>query len=89
MPQNAIQFQKGLSEPAFASLYGSEELCVAAVERMRLPEGFVCPDLWSRRRPSAPLCQGSCPLPYPSILPEQGARENQSWATRLNVSRRS
>ena len=43
MPQNAIQFQKGLSELAFAALYGTEALCSAAVERMRWPDGFVCP----------------------------------------------
>ena len=43
MPQNRIQFQKGLSEVAFHELYGTEELCIAAVERMRWPDGFVCP----------------------------------------------
>lgn len=44
MPQNAIQFQKGLSETRFLELYGTEEKCAAAVERMRWPEGFVCPE---------------------------------------------
>lgn len=44
MPQNPIQFQKGLSEARFAELYGTEALCLAAVERMRWPDGFVCPE---------------------------------------------
>lgn len=44
MPQNAIQFQKGLSETRFLELYGTEALCAEAVERMRWPNGFVCPD---------------------------------------------
>ena len=44
MPQNAIQFQKGLSETRFLELYGSEDKCIAAVERMRWPGGFVCPE---------------------------------------------
>jgi len=43
MPQNAIQFQKGLSEARFAELFGTEALCIAAVVRMRWPHGFICP----------------------------------------------
>ena len=41
---------------------------------------------WPPRR--SPPCQGSCPLPYPSIFPERGARESELWAIRLNESRR-
>ncbi|MBZ0210508.1 MAG: IS1595 family transposase [Hyphomicrobium sp.] len=43
MARNRIQFQKGLSEARFAGLYGTEELCRAAVARWRWPDGFVCP----------------------------------------------
>jgi hypothetical protein len=31
MARNTVQFQKGLSEPAFESLYGTEEQCRAVV----------------------------------------------------------
>jgi hypothetical protein len=31
MPRNTVQFQKGLSEPEFQRLYGTEEKCRAAV----------------------------------------------------------
>ena len=43
MARNRIQFQKGLSEAGFVALYGTEELCRAAVARWRWPHGFVCP----------------------------------------------
>ena len=43
MARNRIQFQKGLSEAGFVTLYGTEELCRAAVARWRWPHGFVCP----------------------------------------------
>lgn len=43
MARNRVQFQKGLSEAAFDELYGTEELCRAAVFRWRWPKGFVCP----------------------------------------------
>jgi len=43
MARNRIQFQKGLSEAGFAALYGTEELCRAALSRWRWPDGFVCP----------------------------------------------
>lgn len=44
MARNAIQFQKGLSEAEFQARYGTEELCEAAVKRMRRSNGFVCPE---------------------------------------------
>ena len=43
MARNRIQFQKGLSEARFVTLYGTQGLCRAAVALWRWPEGFVCP----------------------------------------------
>jgi len=43
MARNKVQFQKGLSEPDFERLYGSEEACRAALFAWRWPNGFVCP----------------------------------------------
>jgi transposase-like protein len=43
MARNKVQFQKGLSETQFAVLYGTEDLCRAAVFGWRWPSGFVCP----------------------------------------------
>ena len=43
MARNAVQFQKGLSEPAFDRQYGSEEQCRAVVIAARWPDGFRCP----------------------------------------------
>ena len=43
MARNSIQFQKGLSLPAFQRLYGTEEQCEAALEKARWPDGFRCP----------------------------------------------
>ena len=43
MASNKVQFQKGLSEAQFASLYGTEDQCREAVMRWRWPSGFVCP----------------------------------------------
>lgn len=43
MARNRIQFQKGLSEAGFATLYGTEDRCRAAVAVWRWPNGFVCP----------------------------------------------
>jgi len=44
MARNRVQFQKGLSESAFDSAYGSEEQCHAALVAWRWPQGFECPD---------------------------------------------
>ncbi|MFO7759321.1 MAG: transposase, partial [Roseovarius sp.] len=44
MARNKVQFQKGLSEPEFERLYGTEEQCRAAVVASRWPDGFVCPE---------------------------------------------
>lgn len=43
MARNRIQFQKGLSEARFATLYGTEERCREALARWRWPDGFICP----------------------------------------------
>ena len=43
MARNTVQFQKGLSEPAFERLYGTEEQCRAVVVASRWPNGFTCP----------------------------------------------
>ena len=43
MKRSRVQFQKGLSEPEFARLYGTEEKCRAVLFSWRWPEGFECP----------------------------------------------
>ena len=48
MARNRIQFQRGLSEARFATLYGTEDLCRAAVARWHWPDGFVCPKCGGR-----------------------------------------
>lgn len=42
MPQNRVQFQRGLSIAEFMDRYGTEEKCEAAVAQSRWPSGFVC-----------------------------------------------
>ena len=42
MAMNRVQFQPGLSLPAFFRQYGSEERCLQALVRVRWPRGFVC-----------------------------------------------
>jgi ribosomal protein L37AE/L43A len=43
MAKNVVQFQKGLSEAAFRSQYGTEEQRRVALFSWRWPQGFVCP----------------------------------------------
>ena len=43
MARNVVQFQKGLSEPAYEQQYGTEEQCRAMVIASRWPHGFECP----------------------------------------------
>ncbi len=43
MPKNQVQFQKGLSIPAFLERYGSEPQCEQALFAARWPQGFKCP----------------------------------------------
>ena len=44
MPQNTVQFQKGLNLPKFLESYGTEAQCREALFKMRWPNGFFCPD---------------------------------------------
>jgi hypothetical protein len=44
MPQNRIQFQKGLSLGAFLRQYGTEAHCREVLARWRWPGGFICPE---------------------------------------------
>src|SRR5918912_3204530 len=53
---------KGLSEAPFREAHGTEERCRAAVEKLRWPEGFVCP-----------LC-GSCEGKWLSTRPKSQCR---------------
>ena len=43
MKMNRIQFQKGMSMNDLMKSYGTEEQCISALERMRWPNGYVCP----------------------------------------------
>ena len=49
MARNRVQFQKGLDMAEFQRLYGTEDLCHAALVKMRWPEGFVCPKCAGRK----------------------------------------
>jgi transposase-like protein len=49
MARNVVQFQKGLSEPAFEQQYGTEEQCRAIVIASRWPRGFECPACGGRQ----------------------------------------
>ena len=44
MTKNQVQFQRGLSLPAFLKHYGSEEQCRAALIQWRWPASFTCPE---------------------------------------------
>lgn len=43
MAQNIVQFQKGLSLPEFMKLYGNESQCANVIEKIKWPQGFICP----------------------------------------------
>lgn len=43
MAMNRVQFQSGLSLPAFLQRFGTEAACEAALLKARWPSGFVCP----------------------------------------------
>ena len=47
--KNLIQFQAGMSLPAFLQSYGSEAQCRQAVFEQRWPQGFFCPACGHRR----------------------------------------
>lgn len=44
MPMNRVEFQPGLSLPAFLEQFGTEAKCEQALEQARWPEGFRCPE---------------------------------------------
>ncbi len=43
MAMNRIQFQPGLSLPAFLLHFGTEAQCAATLQQARWPHGFRCP----------------------------------------------
>ena len=43
MAMNRIQFQAGLSLPAFMAQFSTEIQCEEALEHSRWPQGFQCP----------------------------------------------
>lgn len=43
MAMNRVQFQPGLSLPAFLQDYGTQDACFAALLKARWPDGFICP----------------------------------------------
>ena len=49
MARNIVQFQRGLSEPAFEQQYGTEEQCLEVVIASRWPRGFECPACGGRQ----------------------------------------
>lgn len=53
MSMNRIQFQPGMSMPEFFKLFGTEELCAAALENARWPDGFG-----KTPSPHCPACGG-------------------------------
>lgn len=44
MAKNMVQFQAGMSLPAFLEKFGDEAKCRAAVVAWRWPGGFICPE---------------------------------------------
>lgn len=48
MPQNKIQFQRGMSLTSFMEQHGTEAACEAALLRARWPDGFRCPECGGR-----------------------------------------
>ena len=47
MARNVVQFQKGLSEPAFERLYGTEEQCRAIVVASRARRAIAARRTWA------------------------------------------
>src|SRR5680860_89450 len=67
MARNPIQFQPGLSLPAFLEQYGTEAQCQAALFQHRWPKGFVCPECGNSTGCRLSRAQHLPPLP-PSNL---------------------
>lgn len=74
MAMNRVQFQPGLSLPAFLKRYGTEVQCERALEDARWPQGFVCSQ-----------CTGTAHCRFE----HHGARYWQCSACRLQASLRS
>ena len=71
MPRNTVQFRKGLSEPEFERLYGSEDKCRAQLLAWRWPKGFECP-----------ACGGSAHC----VVKQEGRELYQCNACRIQTS---
>jgi len=71
MPMNRIQFQPGLSLPAFLEQFGADIQCEAALERARWPEEFRCPH---------------CGQADPDILRKRGRKTFQCQNGRVQTS---
>ena len=55
MTKNKVQFQKGLSIPAFLDSYGEEQQCEDILFAARWSQGLHCPACGlSRRAPGSP-----------------------------------
>jgi hypothetical protein len=87
MARNGVQFQKGLSEPAFEQQYGTEEQCQAIVVTARWPHGFECPacggkqySLVTTRNLSAPSAAGRRPRLRGRSLPRRICRCGYGFA---------
>jgi ribosomal protein L37AE/L43A len=44
MARNQVQSQKGISLPKFLKHYGQEKQCQIAMDKLRWPDGFKCPE---------------------------------------------
>ena len=86
MAMNRVQFQPGLSLPAFLRQFGTEEQCQAALERLRWPQGFRCPHCGEIR--NCVLRVGARKvLPTPTALLQQRlcASRDRTWMLASNA----
>lgn len=59
MAMNRVQFQPGLSLPAFLERYGTEALCEQSIAQLRWPSGFVCTRCAGKQ--ASTFRRGACP----------------------------
>jgi hypothetical protein len=57
MPQNKIQFQKGMSLSSFIEQYGTEEKCNQAFENARWGRVYTCPKCGAEEHGA---CKSNC-----------------------------